>query len=80
MATVTIKNIPDDLYRELKQRAGSHRRSLNSEVLVCLERSVQKPRRDVNELLSRIRRLRKKTEGKWLTDKALAQAKREGRL
>ncbi len=80
MATLTIKNVPDDLYRQLKQIAGYHRRSINSEVLVCLEHSFQTPRRDVKEILSRIRRLRKKTAGHRLTDKILSQAKREGRL
>ncbi len=80
MATLTIKNIPDDLYKELKQSAGHHRRSINSEVLVCLERSFQKPRKNVSELLSGIRRLRRKTAGQRLTDKLLSQAKRQGRL
>ena len=37
MATLTIKNIPDEVYEQLKQRAARHRRSVNSEVIVCLE-------------------------------------------
>ncbi len=36
MATITVKNIPGDLYEHLKERAQAHRRSLNSEVIVCL--------------------------------------------
>lgn len=80
MPTLTIKNVPDDLYKQLKQMASHHRRSINSEVLVSLERCFQKPRRDVKEILSRIRRLRKKTAGHRLTDKILSQAKSEGRL
>ncbi|MDE2407633.1 MAG: hypothetical protein KGL91_07205 [Xanthomonadaceae bacterium] len=35
--TLTLKNIPDDLYNRLKTNAAAHRRSLNSEALVCLE-------------------------------------------
>ena len=38
MATLTIKNIPDEVYEQLKQRAARHRRSVNSEVIVCLEK------------------------------------------
>jgi plasmid stability protein len=35
--TLTLKNIPDDVYKRLKAAAESHRRSLNSEAIVCLE-------------------------------------------
>ena len=33
MATITLKNIPADLYRELKKRAEEHHRSLNKEII-----------------------------------------------
>ena len=35
--TLTLKNIPDDVYTRLKLSAELHRRSLNSEAIVCLE-------------------------------------------
>ena len=35
--TLTLKNIPDDVYDRLKASAEAHRRSLNSEAIVCLE-------------------------------------------
>ncbi len=35
--TLTLKNIPDDVYERLKDSADLHRRSLNSEAIVCLE-------------------------------------------
>ncbi|MCQ8103334.1 Arc family DNA-binding protein, partial [Methylomonas sp. SURF-2] len=38
MPALTIKNIPDSLYEQLKSAAELHRRSINSEVLVCLEK------------------------------------------
>ena len=34
--TLTLKNIPEDVYRRLKLSAEAHRRSLNSEAIVCL--------------------------------------------
>ena len=41
MATLTIKNIPDDLYEELKQRAATNRRSINNEVIMLIERAFR---------------------------------------
>lgn len=35
--TLTLKNIPDDGYERLRAAAEMHRRSLNSEAIVCLE-------------------------------------------
>ena len=35
--TLTLKNIPDEIYGRLKLAAQTHRRSMNSEVIVCLE-------------------------------------------
>ena len=35
--TLTPKNIPDAVYERLKASAQSHRRSLNSEAIVCLD-------------------------------------------
>jgi len=78
MATLSIKNVPDALYEQLKQSADAHRRSINSEVIVCLEHSLQNPRTSGEELLTRIRKLRKKTAHGRLTDELLSQAKREG--
>ncbi|MCI0752064.1 MAG: Arc family DNA-binding protein [Flammeovirgaceae bacterium] len=40
MATITIKNIPDRLYKRLKLIAKHRHRSLNSEIINTLEKSV----------------------------------------
>jgi plasmid stability protein len=40
MATLTIRNVPDDLYAELKARAARNRRSLNQEALSTIEAQV----------------------------------------
>lgn len=40
MATITLKNIPDRLYQRLKYFAKLHHRSLNSEIIFNLEKSV----------------------------------------
>ena len=41
MPTLTVKNIPDDLYAHLREAASLNHRSLNSEIIVCLERALQ---------------------------------------
>jgi plasmid stability protein len=79
MATLTIKNIPDELYRELKRTAGQHRRSLNSEVIVCLERSLQIAGSDASSILARARELRVRTVRPLLNDRRLSVARSIGR-
>jgi plasmid stability protein len=45
MPTITLKNIPADLHRELKKRAEEHHRSLNREVLATLRSVTNQTRR-----------------------------------
>jgi plasmid stability protein len=49
MATLTLKNIPDDLHARLKASAEMHRRSLNSEILIRLEAQFTAPRVDAEK-------------------------------
>ncbi len=56
--TLTLKNIPDPVYQRLKQAAELHRRSLNSEAIVCLETVLMPGRIAPAERLERARRLR----------------------
>lgn len=79
MPTLTIKNIPPDLYKRLRARAASHRRSLNAEVIVCLEQILRSSRIDPDTFLAKARELRRYTKDYWLTDKELDEAKNEGR-
>ena len=79
MANLTIKNIPSGLYDQLKQSAAQHRRSINIEVIVCLERALHNTRIDTQAFITKARALRKKTSGYVLTDKAIFNAKNEGR-
>lgn len=56
--TLTLKNIPDDVYERLKLAAGLHRRSLNSEAIVCLEAVLVPARITPGERIARARKLR----------------------
>lgn len=79
MATMTLKNVPDDLYEQLRQSAERHRRSLNSEAIVCLERALRSERVDPDALLLRARRQRARTPDVFVTDSELRAARDEGR-
>ena len=79
MPALTIKNIPDDLYSRLKEAAQAHRRSMNSEILYCVERTLVPHKIDVSEHIALARKLRAKTSHHPLTDNELNAAKNEGR-
>ncbi len=79
MVTITVKNIPDDLYADLKRAAANNRRSINSEIIVSIEQAVRSTRTDPDELLEKIRVLREATARYTLTDEILDQTINEGR-
>lgn len=77
--TLTLKNIPDEVYERLKASAGAHRRSINSEVLVCLEAQLLPNRFPVSDRLARARMLRKTPAPKAFTTRDTDAFKRGGR-
>lgn len=78
--TLTLKNIPDGVYNRLKEAAGAHRRSLNSEAIVCLETVLVPSRRiSAEERIQRIRALRAELKGVDFSDEDIDAFKREGR-
>jgi len=79
MPNLTIKNVPQALYRSLKESAAAHRRSINGEVIVCLERTLGAPRVNVRAVLERARALRHRLSGFTLMDPSIDKAKRWGR-
>ncbi|MEM7535821.1 MAG: DNA-binding protein [Chloroflexota bacterium] len=82
MATITIKNIPDKLYELLKASAKTNRRSINNEIIICIEERVshRRGRRDVKKILDEAREVRKFTEGKPISHEKFDAAKNMGRL
>jgi plasmid stability protein len=79
MANLTIKNVAGILVRRLKQQAALHRRSLNLEVIACLEASTRAAPADPDALLARARAVRKTPAGGRLTDRRLTALKTQGR-
>lgn len=80
MPALTIKNIPDELYRTLKESAKAHHRSMNGEVIACLERTLGISRIDPERFLARVENLRQQLKAPKLTDRLLHDAKERGRL
>ncbi len=80
MRAITVKNIPDNLYQRLKRSATENRRSINSEILVCIEQTVQSRKHEgVNDILARARKMRQKNRGHLLTDRKFNEMKTAGR-
>ena len=78
MATVTIKNLPDDLYELIKKNAASNYRSINGEIIFRLERSL-KQKKEADKLLQRIENLQKTLQVPEPTQDVLKKARETGR-
>jgi plasmid stability protein len=80
MPALTIKNIPDVVYRRLKEHARQNRRSLNSEAIVLLEQGLGRGRRSAEEALAALKALHERLKHlPPLDDEFLERAKNEGR-
>ncbi|MDH3973024.1 MAG: Arc family DNA-binding protein [Deltaproteobacteria bacterium] len=79
MPALTIKNIPHDLYEQLKETARLHHRSLNSEILYCIEQTIGTNKIDIPGVIKNARKFREKTSPYLLTDDELNKAKDKGR-
>ncbi|HTU01766.1 MAG TPA: Arc family DNA-binding protein [Candidatus Sulfotelmatobacter sp.] len=81
MATLTLKNVPDDVLERLKTRAERQGRSVNREAIAILGAAVQPATPvDTEALLARLRATRVTLRGKPLSNEELTRYKREGRL
>ncbi len=47
MKSITITNIPHELYRKLEERAKANNRSVNTEIIACLEHATTTGREPV---------------------------------
>lgn len=79
MPTLTIKGLPENLYRRLKDQAEAHRRSLNGEVIVCLERAVAGGPVDPEAWLEDVEAFRAGLKGRALSRAQVRRARTSGR-
>lgn len=79
MTSLTIKNIPDELYKRLKQSAAANRRSINNEVIYYLERILPRQPRDAEEIIARIKVVQEGVPDYNVTPEELEEIINEGR-
>ncbi|PAT32734.1 plasmid stability protein [Vandammella animalimorsus] len=78
-ATLTLKNIPDEIYERLKAAAQAHRRSLSNEAVVCLQTVLMPASASAEERLQRARALRQRLAGQDFAAADIAALRQEGR-
>ena len=86
MATLTIRNLPDELHETLKLRAKRNRRSLNQEVIAelasasgaVMEGDAERKRVRAEEMIGMVKDLRSRMTH-FMTAEEIDAAKREGR-
>lgn len=76
---ITLKGIPEPLYERLKTSAEAHHRSLNSEVIACLEHVLQPQRINPQEHLRRLHEIHERMSERRFDHSAFDKLKRQGR-
>ena len=79
MVTVTIKNIPEQVYERIKAQAKKNHRSINGEILSILEQAISLPPIDVQATLERARKERELTADYTITADEIERMINEGR-
>ena len=79
MATITVKDIPDELYRRLKTAAASNRRSINREIISRIEQSLRSRRVTAEQILARVQLLHETYDERALSIEQVEAARRVGR-
>ncbi len=79
MPAITVKNIPDPLYDNLKQSAHLNHRSINSEIIACLEKELMHKKLSTDQIIKDARLLRTKFKTKKANIKDIQSFIQEGR-
>jgi antitoxin FitA len=79
MATVTVKNLPDELHQKLRESAKLHHRSINNEIIALLESKLHPQRVDTTAMLAEIRKFRESLNV-YLDHEDVQRLKEEGRM
>jgi len=61
--SLTLKSIPEPIYRRVKLAAARNHRSMNSEIIACLEQALAPHLIDPEASLEAARRLRARFQG-----------------
>ena len=77
--TLTLKNIPNEVYDRLKASAEANRRSMNSEAIVRLESALMPGKLAPIELLAQIRAVRETLPKANFNSRDIDTFKKKGR-
>lgn len=89
MANLSIRNLPDEIYREFKKLAKQNKRSVNNELIYFITDNFEvyklslKRKRKKGDILERIKKIRKKISDKGIklnTVKIIREMRNEGRF
>jgi len=72
--SITLKNIPDPIYQRIKQAAKRNHRSMNNEIIACLEQALAPRPVDIEARLDQARRLRERFTGPALEVQGISRA------
>jgi plasmid stability protein len=78
MPTITLRNVSESLYRQIKERAERNQTSVSGEIIHCIETALAEKAAVPEFLLARTRELRDRVAG-TLTEETLVAIKTEGR-
>ena len=79
MSSLTIKKIPNRLFKAVRQSAKAHHRSINKEVISGLEKTFGETPFDPVAFLSSVDQMREQLQTQKLTGQILRKAKEHGR-
>jgi plasmid stability protein len=79
MPSITVKNIPDALFENLKNAAQAHHRSMNSEIIACLEKELMLEKVSPLERINTAQLLRERFKGDLIAAEEITEYKNKGR-
>lgn len=78
MPSITLHNVPDPVYAELRERASRNGTTVENEAINCIGAGLAESR-DVEHVLADLDEFRASLGGIYATEEELRRAKREGR-
>jgi len=81
MANYTLRNIPEETYKQLQEGAKQHKRSLNAELLVVLGNEAQQAqrRRRMQKAIRKLDRLREEVSKRFPVNYEMRELIRQDR-
>jgi len=79
MPAITIKNVPNELYDDIKKSASKNLRSINNEIIFRLKKTLSHRKTNPNHLIAKIDKINSIISLPNLNDDFISNAKNEGR-